>query len=94
MEQISTGAGEAPQRYVVFKAGSIHSAYDSLIVAGSHNGRCCDVTFGTGSNISIVRADVPTISRPAAHSQSCLHTVTGGRVPIRGNGASSWGLGI
>ena len=56
--QSLTGCNEAPK--VVFKTGSIYSTCDSLIVTGSLNGRGCDITNDTGSNISIVRADVLT----------------------------------
>ena len=51
-----TGCDEAPK--VVFKTGSIYSTCESLIVTGSLNGRGCDITINTGSNISIVRPDV------------------------------------
>ena len=79
----------------MFKTGSIYSTCDSLIVAGSLNGRGCDITIDTGSNISIVRADVLTDAgrrfiRPV---KSCLRTVTGEKAPIHGKGDVQLGVG-
>ena len=41
----------------VFKTGSIYSGGDSLTVSSTINGRACEITVDTGSNISIVRPD-------------------------------------
>ena len=81
-----TGCDEAPK--VVFKTGSIYSTCDSLIVTGSLNGRGCDITIDTGSNISIVRADVlANAERQCIQPvRSCLQTVTGKKAPIHGEG--------
>ena len=86
MGQSLTGSELAPK--VVFKTGSIYNACDSLIVTGSINGRSCDVTIDTGSNISILRPDILTIKdgpdiQPV---QSCLQTVTGEKAQIHGKG--------
>ena len=82
-----TGCNEVPT--VVFKTGSIYSTCDSLIVTGSLNGRGCDITIDTGSNISIMRADVLTNAKRYRIQpvRSCLRTVTGEKAPIHGKGA-------
>ena len=71
----------------VFKTGSIFSNSDSLLVAGTLDGVCVDMTVDTGSNISIVRPDV----LPKASSNqvqpipgSAIRTVTGEQAPIIG----------
>ena len=63
----------------MFKTGSIHNDCDSLILAGSINGKACDITIDTGSNISIVRADILTEEDKLCVQpvSSCLCTVTG-----------------
>ena len=86
MGQSSATSTEAPK--VVFKTGSIHNACDSLILAGSINGKACDITIDTGSNISIVRTDLLTEEDQICVQpvSSCLRTVTGKRAPIHGKG--------
>ena len=86
MGQSSAESIEAP--LIVFKTGSIHDSCNSLILAGCINGKTCDITIDTGSNISIVRADFLT-EEDKRHIQpvnSCLQTVTGERAPIHGRG--------
>ena len=84
--QNSATSNEAPK--VVFKTGSIHNDCDSLNVAGSINGKACDITIDTGSNISIVKADILTEKDKLCVQpvSSCLHTVTDERAQIHGKG--------
>ena len=93
MGQNSAGTLEAPKD--VFKTGSIYSGGDSLTVSGTINGRACEITVDTGSNISIVRPDVligmnQNLIEP---SSSCLRIVTGERAPIHGKGWLQLGIG-
>ena len=84
MGQSSATSTDAPK--VVLKIGSLHNACDSLILAGSINGKAYDIKIDTGSNISIVRTDVLTEKDQICVQpvSSCLRTVTGERAPIHG----------
>ena len=93
MGQNSAGTFRAPKN--VLKTGSIYSGGDSLTVSGTINGRACEITVDTGSNISIVRPHVligmnQNLIEP---SSSCLRTVTGERAPINGKGWLQLGIG-
>ena len=71
----------------VFKTGSIFSNSDSLLVAGTLDGVCVDMTVDTGSNISIVRPDVlpkASSNRVQPIPGSAIRTVTGEQAPIIG----------
>ncbi len=65
------------------------------MVSGTLNGRHCEITVDTGSNISIVRPDIlqnlgEEVIQPVT---SCLKTVTGETAPIRGRCTLQLGLG-
>ena len=81
----STHNSPAPK--CVFQTGSINSC-DGLIAAGTLNGRPCDLTIDTGSNISIIKTDFLTRDERANIQpvNSCLRTVTGEKAPIHGKG--------
>ena len=86
MGQSLAGSVTAPK--VVFKTGSIYNVCDSRIVAGSINGRDCDITVDTGSNISILRPDI-LVDRDGFNIlpvHSSLQTVIGEKAPIHGKG--------
>lgn len=76
----------APAEKLDFKTGTIHGNSGSLIIAGTINGRACDLTIDTGSDISIVRADVLSGENQEKIQpvEACLRTATGGREPLRG----------
>ena len=42
----------------IYKTGSLNAGGNRLTVSGTINGRTCDITVDTGSNISIARSDV------------------------------------
>ena len=86
--QSSAGPSTALSKFDIFKTGSIHGGSDSLIVSGTIQGRPCEITVDTGSNISIVRPDVlQGVSQDLiCPVNSCLRTVTGERAPIHGKG--------
>ena len=90
----SAGTLKAPEH--IFKTGSLFGGGgDSLTVAGTINGKPCEITVDTGSNISIVRPDVLSgvnqeLIQPV---NSCLRTVTGERAPIHGKGQLQLGIG-
>ena len=78
-----------------FKTGTIHGNSGSLIVAGTINGRACDLTIDTGSDISIVRADVLSgeSQEEIQPVEGCLRTATGEREPLHGISQLELGIG-
>ena len=75
------------------KTGTIHGNSGSLIVAGTINGRA--LTIDTGSDISIVRADVLSgeSQEKIQPVEGCLRTATGEREPLRGISQLELGIG-
>ena len=72
----------------IFKTGSVHCSPDGLIMPGKVDGRPCNITVDTGSNISIIRPDILTESTRESLEKSTqlLHNVTGETAPIHGRG--------
>ncbi len=71
----------------IFKTGTLYGP-DNVAVPGKVEGRNCQITMDTGSNISIVRPDVlpeEKLSEIQPVNQ-CIRTVTGEKAPIRGKG--------
>ena len=93
MGQSSANNFVAPKN--IFKTGSIYAVADNLTVSGTINGRTCEITVDTGSNISIVRPDVlgPASQKLIEPVDSCLRTVTGEHAPIHGRGQLQLGIG-
>jgi len=76
-------------------AGSVHHSPEGLVLMGSVDGRPCNVTVNTGSNISIVQPDILTeeTRNSLQSSNQMLRTVTGDMAPIRGRGELKMGVG-
>ena len=77
----------------VFKTGSL-SGGEGLVVCGSINGKECQITVDTGSNISIVRPDLLQGNADSIQPvNSYLRTVTGETAPLCGQGELQVGIG-
>lgn len=89
-----SSTNNSPPPKCVYKTGTINSC-DSLIVAGTINGKPCDLTIDTGSNISIIRTSfLASEERASIQSvNSCLKTVTGEKAPIHGKGSLHVSIG-
>ena len=72
---------------IFFKTGTLYGP-DNLAVPGKVEGRNCQITIDTGSNISIVRPDVLPEKKQSEIQpvNQCIRTVTGEKAPIRGKG--------
>ena len=75
----------------VFKTGSVHHSPEGLVLMGSVDGKPCNVTVDTGSNISIVLTEETRNSLQS--SNQMLRTITGEMAPIRGCGELRMGVG-
>ena len=71
----------------IFKTGTLYGP-DKLAVPGKVEGRNCQITIDTGSNISIVRPDVLPEKKQSEIQpiNQCIRTFTGEKAPIRGKG--------
>ena len=85
----------APTQIFDFKTGSIYGNSGSLIITGTINGKPCDMTIDTGSDISIVREDVLSEDtwEQIQSAQEWLRTATGEREPLRGVSQLQLGIG-